>query len=136
MIVETGAAQRVSDVALAPGECLLFGPETRGLPAGVGEDLGVPLVRASLPMRPSNRSLNLSNAVAVTVYEAWRQNALRRRRGWRARYSNSALTGRRISARTTLPASAPSKRMRQRPSLSGITTPARFATSRSASAAR
>lgn len=74
VIVETGAAQRVSDVALAPGECLLFGPESRGLPADVGADLGVPLLRVSLPMRPSNRSLNLSNAVAVTVYEAWRQN--------------------------------------------------------------
>lgn len=75
VIVETGAPLRISDVALAPGECLLFGPETRGLPADAGEGLGVPLVRASLPMRPSNRSLNLANAVAVTVYEAWRQNA-------------------------------------------------------------
>jgi tRNA (cytidine/uridine-2'-O-)-methyltransferase len=75
VIVETGAAERLSDLSLAPGECLLFGPETRGLPADVGAGLGVPLLRASLPMRPSNRSLNLSNAVAVTVYEAWRQNA-------------------------------------------------------------
>lgn len=74
VIVETGAAQHVSDVALGPGECLLFGPETRGLPEDAGAGLGVPLVRASLPMRPSNRSLNLANAVAVTVYEAWRQN--------------------------------------------------------------
>jgi tRNA (cytidine/uridine-2'-O-)-methyltransferase len=74
VIVETGATRRVSDVALARGECLLFGPESRGLPADVGADLGIPLVRASLPMRPSNRSLNLANAVAVTVYEAWRQN--------------------------------------------------------------
>jgi tRNA (cytidine/uridine-2'-O-)-methyltransferase len=72
--VETGATQRVSDVALAPGECLLFGPESRGLPADVGAGLGIPLLRASLPMRPSNRSLNLANAVAITVYEAWRQN--------------------------------------------------------------
>ena len=74
VIVETGATQRVSDVALAPGECLLFGPESRGLPADVGAGLDIPLLRASLPMRPSNRSLNLANAVAITVYEAWRQN--------------------------------------------------------------
>ena len=75
VIIETGATRRVSDVALAPGECLLFGPETRGLPAGAAEGLGVSLLHASLPMRPSNRSLNLANAVAITVYEAWRQNA-------------------------------------------------------------
>jgi len=72
--IETGAAQYVSDVAIAPGECLLFGPETRGLPPDLGAGLEVPVLRASLPMRPSNRSLNLANAVAVTVYEAWRQN--------------------------------------------------------------
>jgi tRNA (cytidine/uridine-2'-O-)-methyltransferase len=74
ILVETGAGRYLTDLALAPGECLLFGPETRGLPADVGEGLPVPVVHASLPMCPSNRSLNLSNAVAVTVYEAWRQN--------------------------------------------------------------
>ena len=72
-MVETGAALRVSDVAFVPGDCVLFGPESRGLPADVADGLGVPVIRASLPMRPSNRSLNLANAVAVTVYEAWRQ---------------------------------------------------------------
>jgi tRNA (cytidine/uridine-2'-O-)-methyltransferase len=53
-------------------DALLFGPETRGLPA---EILGnVPREqRLRLPLRPGNRSLNLSNAVAVAVYEAWRQ---------------------------------------------------------------
>lgn len=55
-----------------PGDALLFGPETRGLPARVLESLP-PERRLYLPMRPHSRSLNLSNAVAVAVYEAWRQ---------------------------------------------------------------
>ena len=59
-------------VAFAPGDAFLFGPETRGLPDDVLA--GVPdAQRLRLPMRPHNRSLNLSNAVAVTVFEAWRQ---------------------------------------------------------------
>ena len=74
VMVETGGSRWVSELAIAPGECLLFGPETRGLPADVCDGLDVPVVRASLPMRPSNRSLNLANAVAVTVFEAWRQH--------------------------------------------------------------
>ncbi len=55
-----------------PGDCFLFGPETRGLPPEV---LGrIPAERRlRLPMRPDNRSLNLSNAAAVVVFEAWRQ---------------------------------------------------------------
>ncbi|MHB1511716.1 MAG: tRNA (cytidine(34)-2'-O)-methyltransferase [Acidiferrobacter sp.] len=55
------------------GDALLFGPETRGLP----EDLLMSLPaeqRLRLPMRPGNRSLNLSNSVAVAVFEAWRQH--------------------------------------------------------------
>ncbi len=56
----------------APGDVFLFGPETRGLPTDVLES--VPAAqRLRLPMRPDNRSLNLSNAVAVVVFEAWRQ---------------------------------------------------------------
>lgn len=58
--------------ALAAGDALLFGPETRGLPQAVLEDLP-PERRLFIPMRPENRSLNLSNAVAVVLYEAWRQ---------------------------------------------------------------
>jgi tRNA (cytidine/uridine-2'-O-)-methyltransferase len=73
VVIETGAPRWLSELDLQPQECLLFGPETRGLPADVGAGLGVEILRASLPMRPSNRSLNLANAVAVTVYEAWRQ---------------------------------------------------------------
>jgi len=54
------------------GDAFLFGPETRGLPNHVLAQ--VPETqRLRLPMRPKNRSLNLSNAVAITVFEAWRQ---------------------------------------------------------------
>ena len=56
----------------APGDVFLFGPETRGLPDDIRAQLpGERLLR--IPMRPGSRSLNLSNAVAVVVYEAWRQ---------------------------------------------------------------
>jgi tRNA (cytidine/uridine-2'-O-)-methyltransferase len=56
----------------APGDALLFGPETRGLPAPVLASFPKER-RLFIPMRPGNRSLNLSNAVAVVLYEAWRQ---------------------------------------------------------------
>lgn len=59
-------------VAYAPADALLFGPETRGLPDEVTGRVP-PERRVTIPMRPGNRSLNLSNAVAVAVYEAWRQ---------------------------------------------------------------
>ena len=55
-----------------PDDVLLFGPETRGLPEPLLNSLP-PEQRLRLPMRAGNRSLNLSNAVAVAVYEAWRQ---------------------------------------------------------------
>jgi tRNA (cytidine/uridine-2'-O-)-methyltransferase len=61
-----------TDVRYEAGDALLFGPETRGLPMSLLERLPVEsLLR--VPLRPENRSLNLSNAVAVVVYEAWRQ---------------------------------------------------------------
>jgi tRNA (cytidine/uridine-2'-O-)-methyltransferase len=68
----TRAAQRYSDIAYRAGDALLFGPETRGLPAELLAGFP-PEQRARLPLMPGNRSLNLSNAVAVVVYEAWRQ---------------------------------------------------------------
>lgn len=70
--VETGARQRYSDVPLRAGDAFLFGPETRGLPVEVLRRIG-PDRCLSIPMRPHSRSLNLSNAVALTVFEAWRQ---------------------------------------------------------------
>ncbi len=62
-----------SEVAYQPGDALLFGSETRGLPAELLDSLPAQQV-LRLPMRPGNRSLNLSNAVAVAVFEAWRQH--------------------------------------------------------------
>ncbi len=56
-----------------PGDAFMFGPETRGLPDEVLESLP-PEQRLRLPMKPGNRSLNLSNSAAVVVYEAWRQH--------------------------------------------------------------
>jgi tRNA (cytidine/uridine-2'-O-)-methyltransferase len=56
-----------------PGDVFIFGPETRGLPEAVLADF-LPENRLRLPMRAGQRSLNLSNAAAVTVFEAWRQN--------------------------------------------------------------
>ena len=71
--VSTRGGQRYDAVAFLPGDAFLFGPETKGLPAAVLE--GLPAERRlRLPMRPGQRSLNLSNAVAVLVYEAWRQS--------------------------------------------------------------
>jgi tRNA (cytidine/uridine-2'-O-)-methyltransferase len=71
--VETGGASCYSDVRYHPGDAFLFGRETTGLPATVTEALPAGSV-VSIPMRPGNRSVNLSNAVALVVYEAWRQN--------------------------------------------------------------
>jgi tRNA (cytidine/uridine-2'-O-)-methyltransferase len=56
-----------------PGDAFVFGPETRGLPKDVRESLGSANV-LRIPLLPQNRSLNLSNAAAIVVYEAWRQN--------------------------------------------------------------
>jgi tRNA (cytidine/uridine-2'-O-)-methyltransferase len=67
------ASRRYTEARFAPGDALLFGPETRGLPPDV-LSAGPADRRLVLPMRPGNRSLNLSNAVAVAVYEAWRQH--------------------------------------------------------------
>jgi len=59
-------------VQFRPGDAFVFGPESRGLPEDMLADFP-PANRLRLPMLPGNRSLNLSNAVAVTVFEAWRQ---------------------------------------------------------------
>ncbi len=69
----TRGTRSVHDTAFRPGDWLVFGCETRGLPPSIRESLA-PEQWLRLPMRPGQRSLNLSNAVAVVTYEAWRQN--------------------------------------------------------------
>ncbi len=69
----TKGSQPFFEMKFRDGDAFLFGPESRGLPAEVLASLPAEH-RLRLPMRPDNRSLNLSNAVAVTVFEAWRQN--------------------------------------------------------------
>lgn len=68
----TKAGARFDTVAYRPGDAFIFGPESRGLPDELLASFP-PERRLRLPMMPGNRSLNLSNAVAVAVFEAWRQ---------------------------------------------------------------
>ena len=68
----TRGQQRHDQPRFTAGDAFLFGPETRGLPDEVLDELP-PAQRLRLPLVPGNRSLNLSNSVAVAVYEAWRQ---------------------------------------------------------------
>jgi tRNA (cytidine/uridine-2'-O-)-methyltransferase len=70
--VETGGRLCYSRHEYQAGDAFLFGPETSGLPAAVMQRLGGDR-SLSIPMRPASRSLNLSNAVAVVAFEAWRQ---------------------------------------------------------------
>lgn len=65
----TKAKQSYTDVTYQKGDILLFGPETRGLPADILAQY--PAIR--IPMLPNSRSINLSNAVAIILFEAWRQ---------------------------------------------------------------
>lgn len=69
----TRASREHASIDYRPGDALLFGPETRGLPDAVLLRVP-PAERARIPMRVGSRSLNLSNAVAVVCYEAWRQH--------------------------------------------------------------
>jgi tRNA (cytidine/uridine-2'-O-)-methyltransferase len=69
----TRGERLVHEVDFQPGDWLVFGSETRGLAPQLRESFA-PAQRLKLPMRAGQRSLNLSNAVAVTVFEAWRQN--------------------------------------------------------------
>lgn len=72
LALSTRGRVRYDMIEYADGDALVFGSETRGLPADVLDGID-PAQRVCLPMRPQNRSLNLSNAVAIVVYEAWRQ---------------------------------------------------------------
>ncbi len=72
--VSTKGTQRYDQVEYAAGDAFVFGPESRGLPAEILGAVGAQQC-LRVPMVPGNRSLNLSNAVAVVIYEAWRQLA-------------------------------------------------------------
>jgi tRNA (cytidine/uridine-2'-O-)-methyltransferase len=71
-MVETGGGRLYSDVQYRAGDAFLFGPETRGLPPGTQARVAAENC-LFIPMRAQNRSVNLSNAVALVIYEAWRQ---------------------------------------------------------------
>jgi len=71
--LSTHGTRSLYDASFQPGDAFIFGPETRGLPAVERERLGSDKV-LRIPLLPDNRSLNLSNAAAIVVYEAWRQN--------------------------------------------------------------
>ena len=70
--LSTKGRRHYTEIVYQAEDTFLFGPETRGLPAALLNRLGTGQV-LRIPMRPHNRSLNLSNAVAIVVYEAWRQ---------------------------------------------------------------
>jgi tRNA (cytidine/uridine-2'-O-)-methyltransferase len=70
--ISTHGALRHTDIGFAAGDSLVFGPETRGLPADMRASLG-PNQCLRIPMQADSRSLNLSNSVAVVLFEAWRQ---------------------------------------------------------------
>ena len=70
--ISTHGTTLYSDFCFAPGDALLFGPETRGLPDTLLQSMDPGHV-LRVPMQPQSRSLNLSNTAAVVLYEAWRQ---------------------------------------------------------------
>ena len=70
--LSTRGTRNYADVSYQPNDALLFGPETRGLPQTLLDALPKDRI-LRIPMQPHNRSLNLSNAVAIVLYEAWRQ---------------------------------------------------------------
>ncbi len=85
----TQGASSVYDMRFLPGDWLVFGAETRGLAPEVRESFA-PGQRLKLPMQAGQRSLNLSNSVAVTVFEAWRQNGFSGAAPWPAAAPTSA----------------------------------------------
>jgi tRNA (cytidine/uridine-2'-O-)-methyltransferase len=74
--LSTRGVTNYADAKFESGDALLFGPETRGLPQEVLDQLPS-AQRLRLPMQAGSRSLNLSNSAAVVVYEAWRQQGFR-----------------------------------------------------------
>lgn len=74
--ITTKGTQLHTECEFKADDLLLFGPETRGLPDALIESLPMEQ-RVRIPMQPDSRSLNLSNAASVLVYEAWRQQGFR-----------------------------------------------------------
>ena len=72
----TKGSRNLYDTVFLPGDWLVFGAETRGLAPELRETFAI-AQRLRVPMHPAQRSLNLSNTVAVVVFEAWRQNSFR-----------------------------------------------------------
>lgn len=72
-IFSARATHSFAAICFEPGDVFLFGPESTGLPLEI-QDQFAPESRLCLPMKPNCRSINLSNTVAIVVYEAWRQN--------------------------------------------------------------
>lgn len=71
--ISTKGSRHYTDVNFGEGDYVVFGPESRGLPATIRESFAAADV-LRIPMRPDSRSMNLSNAAAVIVFEAWRQS--------------------------------------------------------------
>lgn len=72
LALSTKGSRSHAEVQYQPGDAIVFGPETRGLPAEFLDAVGAENT-LRIPMRPGSRSINLSNAAAVVIYEAWRQ---------------------------------------------------------------
>jgi tRNA (cytidine/uridine-2'-O-)-methyltransferase len=70
--VETTGRRCYSELRVRAGDAFVFGPETRGLPAAVQDRIGLEN-SLFIPMTPKSRSVNLSNAVAIIAFDAWRQ---------------------------------------------------------------
>jgi tRNA (cytidine/uridine-2'-O-)-methyltransferase len=83
--IETVGGRSYAQARFQAGDALLFGSETRGLPAAVLGRIGPERI-LRIPMRAGNRSLNLSNAVALVLYEAWRQAGFEMPGGWEPPY--------------------------------------------------
>ena len=98
----TRASRSIHEARFGASDVLVFGCESLGLPATILEELGGH-AQVAIPMRPGNRSLNLSNAVAVTVFEAWRQLGFEGAAQWR-----SARGSRRSNSSTALDGDLPS----------------------------
>ncbi len=120
----TRGSRRLDAVAFAPGDWLVFGSESRGLPEAL-RDSFAPAQRVRLPMRDGQRSLNLSNAVAVTVFEAWRQC------GWagavcRRRRSHAHASTRPLAHSPVRPFARSLTRPRALAGMAGASRPQRF----------